>query len=328
MLTNKSGKKLFLLSRIFLLFISLIILTQILDLKLVLYYLKSIPLTIVVILIAIALFRAWLTGLRWSLVNPDLSGQLTRWHYFRYTMIGHTFNLVMPGALGGDFARTAITVGTVKSNRAENVIAIIIDRFIGLLSILILGLLAVILAPDLPIDTSFYGLFAVFLLIVITFVVITNSALINFLERKCCGQGRLGSLINRVLQAWKGSLQYFKAHKNKVLLAFLLCLPIHTIAFISKYLLARSLGIDISFFSICLITSLVWLITAIPITISGAGIRELSMVYLFSLYDVAAEEATALSVYTYIISLMIGLFGVFFILDWGKVLGIFKKRPG
>ena len=123
-------------------------------------------------------------------------------------------------------------------------------------------------------------------------------------------------MIGNLLQAWEKALHYFKTHKRRVLYAFLLCLPIHMVAFISKYLLARSLGIDVSFFSITLITAIVWLLISIPITISGAGVRELSMVYMFSLYGVDAEAATALSIYSYIIGLLLGMLGLLFIINW------------
>jgi glycosyltransferase 2 family protein len=323
---QKSKTIVYYIIRIIVLIVSVYILLRIVDIKVVIVNIKNIPIYILIILTIIALIRAWLTGGRWSLLNPDLTGQLSKWHYFRYTMVGHTFNLIMPGALGGDFARTAITVSTVKKNKAENVIAIIVDRFIGLISILLLGLLSLMIARDIPVHSSFYAFYIVFLSMILIIIITTNQAVIFFLENTFSGSGRLSSMIVSVLQAWKRALHYFKAHKRRVLYAFLLCLPIHIVAFISKYLLARSLEIDISFFSISLITAIVWLITAIPITISGAGVRELSMVYLLSLYGISAEQATALSVYTYIISLIIGLIGVVFILDWGKYLSLLKKR--
>ena len=42
------------------------------------------------------------------------------------------------------------------------------------------------------------------------------------------------------------------------------------------------------------------------------------MVYLFSLYGVGAEAATALSIYTYIIGLLLGMIGLLLLVDWGK----------
>ena len=54
----------------------------------------------------------------------------------------------------------------------------------------------------------------------------------------------------KVLKTWQRSVNYFLANKHKVLLSFLLCLPIHIISFVSAYFLARSLNINISFFDI------------------------------------------------------------------------------
>lgn len=304
--------------RLFILVFSVLVLLHIVDIRTVISQIRNISIFIIIVLVIISTFRAWLTSLRWQMLNPDISGQLSKWQYFRLTMISHTYNLIMPGALGGDFARTAITVNTVKNNRAENVIAIIVDRFIGLLSILFLGLLAFILAKDIPFKDTVNVFFLISIVLFISVFIATNHTIINSIQKKITVKTKIGKVIFRIFEALLRTLAYFKANKRKVLLALLLCVPIHLISFLSTYMLARSIGININFFSICLITAIVWLITAVPITISGAGVRELSMIYLYSLYGVSAEEATALAAFTYVISILMAFVGLFFFIDLHK----------
>ena len=52
------------------------------------------------------------------------------------------------------------------------------------------------------------------------------------------------------------------------------------------------------------------------------------MVYLFSLYGVAAEEATALAAFTYIISFIMALIGVMFIVDLPEMILKVKMKLG
>ncbi len=315
----KINKNYFFFLRIIILCTSILFIINIVDFALVVYYLKGVSWYILIILFSVGIIRTWFSGIRWQLINPDITGQLNKWQYFRFMMMANAFNLIMPGALGGDIVRSAMTVNAVKYKKIDNVIAIIADRFIGLISIFFLGAFALIFAGDIPSRSIFFNVFTViFLTVGVIVFVLTNPYTLNLLEKITCRLGNIGLFINNIIQAWKNALLFFKTHKKNVLLGLLMCLPIHLISFLTAYLLAQSLGINVSFLNISLIIALVWLITAVPITISGAGVRELSMIYLFSIYGVAAEPATALSIYIYIVSLLLGIIGIFFIIDWKK----------
>ena len=294
--------------------LSVYILYRIVDFELVIQHIREIPLSILCILIAIALLRTWLTGLRWRMVNPDVSGQLSNWQYFRLVMMAKPFNLILPGALGGDFARTAFTIKAVRAKHVENVLAIVVDRFVGLLSITILGATALVFMKDLPDKRLFYNCFA---MLVSAFAgglfVGSNPWILRHIEMLCTRLGRLGKRLLHVVGTWKEALRFFRRNAHLLLTALLLCLPIHGLSFVMTYIIAKSLGIDVSLFDISVVLSLVWVITAVPITISGAGVRELSMIFFLSLFGVQAEPATALSIYLYIISLAIGLIGLIFV---------------
>jgi len=283
------------------------------------------PLYVVVALVVIGIGRTWLTGLRWRFLNPDVTAQLKAWHYFRFAMIAHTFNLVMPGALGGDFVKTAFTLKAVEHHRIHNVMAIILDRFVGLLSILFLGTVAFLLLSDIPDKTAFYTYFGILYGILIVLIVLALNSHLHKLLISCFARlGKIGLWLNNVISIWKETVKYFSLNKRKVFHAGLICLPIHLASFCTTYYLAVMLNIRISFLEISLITSLVWIVTAVPITISGAGIREFSMIYLLSLYGIEGELATALSLYTYIISIILGLIGLLFMVEWGKYISKFS----
>ena len=309
-----SVKKYGLLFRLGFLLLSVYILFQIVDYKLVFQYIRDIPIRIVCFLVAISLFRIWLTGVRWKILNPDVSGQLSNWQYFRLVMIAKPFNIIMPGALGGDFARTAFTIKTVKTNRVDNVIAILVDRFVGLLSITILGATALLFTSDLKEIRPFYTSFALLASFFFVSIIIGgNPWALNHFSIICSKLGSLGQKILYILECWKDALHFFRKKIHLLFLALLLCLPIHGLSFFITFILAKSLGIEVSLFDVSVVLSLVWVITAVPITISGAGIRELSMVYFFSFFGVQSESAAAISIYLYIISISLGLIGIVFI---------------
>lgn len=293
---------------------SVYILLKIVDYKLVFQHMGDIPFRIMSLLIVIALLRTWLTSLRWKMVNPDVSGQLSNWQYFRLVMIAKPFNLIMPGALGGDFARMAFTIKVVKTKRVDNVIAILVDRFVGLLSITILGATALFFMSDLQDSRPFYNCFALLALFFVgSFLAGGNPWVLKQIETLCTKLGRHGKILLHVLETWKEAVLFFRRKTHLIFFAFLLCLPIHGFSIFSTLILAKSLGLDVSFFDVSVVLSLVWVITAVPFTISGAGVRELSMIYFFSLFGVQAESATVMSIYVYIINISLGIIGIFFV---------------
>ena len=84
-----------------------------------------------------------------------------------------------------------------------------------------------------------------------------------------------------------------------------LSIIIAIISFINAYLLALSLGINISFLNLVACFSIATLAALIPISIFGIGVRDISLITLFSYIGLSNESAIAFStllLITYIIS--------------------------
>lgn len=303
--------------------LSFFVLIRIVDFNLVFQHIRGIPLAVFVVLVLIAFVRIWLNGVRWQLMNPDTSEQLSRWQYFRLMMISHAFNLIMPGAFGGDFVKMAMTVKTVKARRVDNLIAILADRFVGLLSITVLGATALCFISDIPDKRPFYGLFGILIAgFAGCLLAAGNPWLLRFLELCFSHLGGLGKRLIHVLETWKAALLFFRRNYHRLVWALLLCLPIHGLSFATTHIIVINLGMNVSFFDISMVLALVWVATAVPVTISGLGVRELSLIYFLGLYGVEPEPATALSVYLYIVSVVLGIVGlVFLVTKTGTLAG-------
>ena len=309
--------------------LSLIVLFFLVDLGVVVDCIVSIPLSMIAILVAVSLFQTWMASIRWRWVHPDESKQLSSWQYFRLMMVSKPFNLIMPGAFGGDLVRTALTIKTVQSNRVNNVIAIVADRFIALLSIIFMGGIALFFISDVPDKQTFYALFGTMvggLLIVL--LMISNARLLQFAQLVFSRLGNSGTQLLHLLETWKKALRFFRCNYASLLKALMLCLPIHGLSFLAGYLLSEILGMGISIFDISMSLSLAWIVTAIPITISGLGVRELSLIYLLSFYNVAAESATALSIYLHIIQVIMGLIGLVLLFTTKSSLQLSETKGG
>jgi hypothetical protein len=89
----------------------------------------------------------------------------------------------------------------------------------------------------------------------------------------------------------------------------------------SAWVIAQSLGIDVSVAALSWIRGLVFLGTLLPITIAGAGIREAGFVGFLSVYDTDATTALGLALALLAVQIAIGAIGGLL-----ELIGVFARR--
>ncbi|MCK4664402.1 MAG: flippase-like domain-containing protein [Bacteroidales bacterium] len=278
---------------------------------------KSLNYFIFIVSVSISIVRIWLSGLRWETLYPDNDAHLSKWSYFRFSMLAHLFNRFMLGALGGDIIKTAYAVKEQKKKRIKSVIAVLVDRIVGLISIFVFGILALFMTRDIyGFDLS--KLLFIFIAMVGFIVVLTNKSVLNFVERFLSRTRFLQSFMGKIIRNWKESLNYYGANRKKVFYSFILCIPIHLLSFVIFYIFSRSLGMDLTFFEIVFAIAIMWLITALPISIGGIGVRELSLIWLLGMFNVSSEMAITLSVMGYINGIIVSIIALPLLFDFRK----------
>jgi len=295
---------------------TVLFLIRYIDFRLVLNAIRRIPVWSLLIIIPISLFRIWLNGIRWKLCSTDSTRQLSDWDYFRYMMISTTFNQVMPGVLGGDFVKAVYIGSEVQANKARNVLSVLIDRIVGFISIVLLGLLAVGFSPLIEARIKhkvFIFAFAGLLLVLLLVWLLRRFGGAVSVPQKGTAESKLGRMIRHGWALTMDIFGYFLARPYIFIKALLLSFVIHISWFFINYYLALHLKINVTFFDISMISCLVWIITIIPISIGGMGVRELSYIGLLAGYGVSAEQATALSVTVFSTMVIVAILGIPFI---------------
>jgi len=295
--------------------VCLAVLWHLLDTRAFLDAMRCVPLWVIPLAVLVSLFRSCLSSARWQILNADPGRQLTTWQCFRYTMIGKTFNLLMPGALGGDIVRSMLVLRAVNTGRGMNLLVIVADRLVGLASIVILGFVACISAPVFPQRAKYLEILTLIGGAVVVLLLLASSRRGNTLLRATFGLlGSRATGPSVLLDNWQELIKYYRSRPYRVAMAVILCFPIHLSWFVIVYLIAGAVAIDVSFLSICTVTSIVWMITAVPLSPTGLGVRELSFVYLLSLQGVSPNAAAALSLFSFFLQVVVGLVGLPFIL--------------
>jgi len=122
--------------------------------------------------------------------------------------------------------------------------------------------------------------------------------------------------------------EYFGIYRSNTSLlckTFFYSLIIQMLSFIAVFVLARDLALQIDFVTIMLNLPVIVLITLLPISVSGIGVRESAFIWLFGLAGVAAEKAMALSLLWFLSTVVAGVWGLFEYLRVRAALGPEKK---
>lgn len=272
-----------------------------------------IPIAFTAILIAVML--SFPMAMRWLILlkSQSKSDKLRYMNLWKLTMVGILFNNFLPTGSGGDIAKVFYLVKG-KENKLMLGSSVLIDRFIGAITVITMGVVAGLVTPHIPSRTKcVLSLFLVFLLLV--FLFFSNRKIASFFYA-AAGKfipHRMKATLENTYGVFNG---YFSAKKS-ILSALGLSFALQSIAIFNNYLMSLSLlrGQPVPNLSLFYIyVPLIWTSTLIP-SLGGLGIREFTYVYFFSSH-MGKENAFALSVLfllTVIVQSVIGAVIVLFL---------------
>lgn len=225
--------------------------------------------------------------LRSDQISPTYLGKL----YY----IGLFFNNFMPGSVGGDVVR--IFYLGKKTGVATATTSVLFERITAGFA-----LVGIVLISALFMDQSRPYLISLLILIIIAVALYIIIKLfmkkVTVTERDSSSQSKLSILMVKGKQVIIGIGDTAKNYRNEswewwgmiLLLSFLFQVGM---AWIND-LLFRSFGIEVSFLHLLVIITLISVITMIPVSLNGLGVREASYVLFFQ--SIGVPEGIALSV--------------------------------
>lgn len=230
---------------------------------------------------------SFVSSLRWRLFVD--SGLKLR-KFFSLYMLGCFFSMFLPGLVGGD-AFKGYYLYRETGKMAEAMASIFMERYLGFVALLVMAALAypvglpylktaaltVPAGHPVHLELAWYlpALFMAFLVFSLVFF-----------------RFRLGSRI-RLMADFYG---YFGLYgRRRIFKGVLLSFGVQALAVGSVYTLSRGLGMDASLPLFFIFVPLIVTFSAIPLSISGIGIREASFVLLFGSVGVPPRTAIALS---------------------------------
>lgn len=250
---------------------------------------------------------------RWIVLLRVQGIMVSRWRALRIMLAGMFFNLFLFGSTGGDVIKMFFIMKEAPDKKAGALLSVFIDRVVG-----VLALAAVSVAVIVPRFGSLWaheksraGVLTVVVILGASLSFIAFAWVVDRLNLT----SKLPSWLPfhaKLIEAAEAFSQYGRAG-GSVAIAFLLSIPAHLLVFSTFYFGALAFGSDLSLLSICCVMPIVSTVTALPISLGGAGLREtLFQELLGALYATPPAIAT-----------LISLSGFVMIVFWGLVGGIF-----
>jgi hypothetical protein len=236
-----------------------------------------------------------LSGLRWQLLAKPLGFTGSVWRFTGIYFIGMYFNLLLPTSVGGDMVR-AWFLNAKGNRRLAAFLTVLVDRATGLLILLLVACLGVIVCP-FPIKPW----------IVWTVGGMAVGALVGvMLAPRVVHWTRDFDQVRRVAY----HARIYLSMPKLLLSTSVISLGVQAANVMSVWLLGLALGIgNVPLVYYWILVPLVCLITLLPISINGMGIREGSIVLLLAPLGVGADMAFCLSILWFSLLLVVGTCG-------------------
>ena len=251
--------------------------------------------------VGVALFAVSLACglLRWFALLRALRLPVPFLDALRLYATGHCFNVLGPGATGGDLVKAAWIALRCPGRRAEAVASIAAERVIGLLALVAILAGATWVRPDFFESSDALlalcrlvrwlalGVAAATLLLAIAPV----DALAARLRAR--GGGTAARIAEAALRAW-GAVRLCLRHPFAATAAFALSLANFGTVILCWLSLSRAIGAGIALRDMAVVSPLADGIAALPLTPGGAGLRENTLQWLLDSLGVPRAQSTAL----------------------------------
>ncbi len=239
----------------------------------------------------------FLKTLKWKQLIYPFKVEFSMKEGFSAWLVGFFVGLITPGRVG-DLARAFYLKEKMKIGKA--LATVVIDRVLDIFVLMILSVIGIIyLLTKFTIKNEVLGVIAIFFFLFGMLAVI-------FLEEKRAMK-LLRPLYNLFVPEkhksglktsfadFYSAINTLKDSKSYVIRAGLLSFVAWAVTFLQYFVLAEAMGIKLNYMLILMIMPTVLLVEILPISFSGLGTRDATLIFFFSLMGLSASTAVSFS---------------------------------
>lgn len=244
-----------------------------------------------------------LGSIQWFWLMKSVDIRISLPQAISYYHVGLFFNNFLIGNIGGDAIRIYDS-SRISGDMSKAISTVFFDRLIGFVMLTTLALIAGLVWRNIfHSGTIIVVIMIIFICWVISFILLFNEQFAR----------KLGWLIgyvfppkiNSKIREVYNSLNSLKHNKMKLVHVTIFALFIQTLRILVHYFAALSVGVNIHVKYFFIFIPIVALLSSLPISIGGIGIRESSGVALFSqINSLPPESIVATEFLSYVIGII------------------------
>ncbi|OGC04915.1 hypothetical protein A2276_03050 [candidate division WOR-1 bacterium RIFOXYA12_FULL_43_27] len=257
--------------------------------------------------IALGLAATLIMVVRWEILLKIFFKDISLRVLVPVYWIGLFFNLFLPSAVGGDAVKI-YKLAKKHGKTVEFTTTVLMDRIIGLVSITLLAVISIFLFKgdfDLKIAEGIILWLSVFL--IFFFLVVFSMRvgkrfkfilpLLSFLR------------IERIVRNFYFSFNLYRSHPRELIKAILVSLASNVITCYCLYLVSVAVSANVSPIYFYVITPIIFIITVLPISISGLGLQDGAYIFFLGQIGVSPAVAFSISILSHFGRYLTGLIG-------------------
>jgi len=216
--------------------------------------------------------------------------------FVKISLLSSFYGFFLPGTLAGGAVRW-YKISKADNKPAESLAAIVYDRFISSLGLIMIGTIFLFLERHAYINQEMgFILFASLIALIIGYVIAFNGNVAIFLIKMNDSIVFIPEVVRGKIKKVIGStIDYRNISERKHVEIFIVSIAYDLFGILSMYLFSLSLDLPLTFFQIGWIRSIVLILSMLPVSFSGIGVREGSMIFLLQSYGIEPSGAIALS---------------------------------
>ena len=265
--------------------------------------------------LAIFVVTTWGLSWRWQILLaskgiPEPLGWLTKLYFVSYAV-----GQVLPTTVGGDAVRIVDHARRRPDAKGEVAAAVVIDRVVGAAATLVL------VAVGLAVAVGRYGDIGLYIWIELASVAALAFAVALLFSRRM-GDRLLERVfplgrrlrVERPLRSLYVAMHGYRDQPRALAIALAATIVVQLPRFVAIWMCAKAVGVDLSPLPYLVLGPLLILVSMVPFTINGLGVREAFFVAFLARFDVSYDAAFATGFLYYVVTVATSVPGGFILL--------------
>ena len=222
--------------------------------------------------------------LRWCCLLWAQGVKISLWQAYRLTWAGNFNSNFLPSTIGGDGFRM-LAVHPYTGSKSISIGSVALDRIINMSA----------MACLLPVPLVMFG------------------ASLGTLWGRIGGQGSavFGTLVPPMQKLFEkyfpkviSALRLWSSNPGAFVYAFLAAWPSNLLPIAATWLIARQLGMQVSYWQVMGVQTVTYFLSVLPISVNGYGLREAVFTTLYTALGATLEQASTLALVTRFLTIL------------------------